>query len=562
MAFSEIALIISAAALFGIVATWLKQPAILGYIIAGFVLALIGHMNPHSIEMMDSLGSLGVALLLFLVGLEMNFDKIRHLGWHIAAIGIFQSTVSIGAGFLLMKLLGFGFVPAIYLALAFSFSSTIVVIKFLSEKKDLDSLYGRIVVGLMLLEDLIAILMLIFLKGISGGGNIGVDFGITLIKGIILVAATLLISRVMPRIISFVGQKGESIFLFSLAWGIGIAALVASEKIGLGIEAGGFLAGLAFAKSAEHFEISGKIKWLRDFFIVIFFVLLGSTMVIGADFGSILVPAIIASLFVLIVNPIITIIGMKILGYSGKTAFLAGITTAQISEFSLVIAARGGEMGHLTNSEITLVTLVGIITIVGSSSLISNSDFIYKSVSKVFKSLKSAAKSGVESTPKKSDNKNHVVVIGAHRLGKGILKSLISLKEPFVVVDFDPQTTKNLEDKGITVIHGDGGDRDVQEAAGFREARLIISTAPSLEDNMLVLEGARYAGKAKVVLTADSEWEGAELYKAGADYVIMPHFLGGEHLGEIMSRTTWAKDLRVMREKDIVELDRQIVSPS
>ncbi len=561
MAFSEIALIISAAAIFGIVATWLKQPAILGYIMAGFVLALLGYMNPHSAEMMDSLGSLGVALLLFLVGLEMNFDKIRHLGWHIAAIGVFQSALSIGAGFVLMKLLGFGVIPAIYFALAFSFSSTILVIKLLSEKRDLDSLYGRIVVGVMILEDLIAILMLIFLEGLSGEGNIGLDFGMTLIKGVALVIATVGISRVMPKLLSFIGQKGESIFLFSLAWGIGVAAIIASENIGLGIETGGFLAGLAFAKSAEHFEISGKIKWLRDFFIVIFFVLLGSTMTVGAGFGAIILPAIIASLFVLIINPVITVFAMRALGYSGKTAFMAGITTAQISEFSLVIAARGGELGHLTNNEITLVTLVGIITIVGSSYMISRSDHIYKLVSNPFKVLKSAAKAGVESAPKKSDNDDHVIIIGAHRLGRGILKSLIASKEPFVVVDFDPQTTKNLESKGITVIHGDGGDSDVQKAAGFERARLIISTAPSIEDNMLILEGARRSGKARMVATADSEWEGSELYKAGADYVIMPHFLGGEHLGEVITNKTWIRDLRSMKRKDILELDREIVSP-
>ncbi|MDD4930762.1 MAG: cation:proton antiporter [Candidatus Colwellbacteria bacterium] len=554
MLFNELAIIISVASVLGIIAIWIRQPSILGYIIAGFALAAFGHINAGSAEFFGSLGSLGVALLLFLVGLEMDFDKIKSLGRHIIIIGAMQTVAAVGIGFGAMQLMNFSITASIYLALAFSFSSTIIAIKLLSEKRDLSSLYGRIVIGIMLLEDFIAILMLIFLEGISNGGaagSVGLDFAFTILKGIGLLILTLVISRIMPKVLEFIGTKGESLFLFSIAWGIGIAALVATKQVGLGIEAGGFLAGLAFARSAEHYEISGKIRWLRDFFIVIFFVLLGAKMATGGDLSSVLWQAVIVSLIVLIVNPVITIISMGALGYSGRTAFLTGLTTAQISEFSLVVAARGGELGHLSQNQVNLVTLVGIITIIVSSYLVVNGEIIYRRLKKLinFFAPDKEEKAGL------SDGKslrNHVILVGAHRLGVGIMSALIERNQKFVVIDFDPHITKELSDKGIPVIHGDGSDQEVQEEAGIDKARVIISTVPSLEDNMALIKEARRANKKiKTVVTADSEREGEELYAARADYVIMPHFIGGEHLGDVIRGRSWAKELEGMKTRDL-----------
>lgn len=511
---------------------------------------------------MDSLASVGVALLLFLVGLEMNFDKIKHLGWHIIAIGTIQSVASIALGFGVLQLMHFGLMTSIYLSFAFSFSSTIIAIKLLSEKKDLSSLYGRIVVGIMLLEDFIAILMIIFLEGLSTGGalsNVMTDFAVTMGKGLLLVIGTLVISRIMPKVLGFIGTKGETLFLFSIAWGIGVAALVATKQVGLGIEAGGFLAGLALARSAEHYEVSSKIRWLRDFFIVMFFVILGSRMAVGGNIGEIIAPALIMSAFVTVINPIVTIIAMSFLGYTGKTAFMVGLTTAQISEFSLVIAARGGELGHLSASQVNLVTLVGIITIVLSSYLIMNGETVYR----IFRGPLSLLEFKKKRTKKKAAEdegmlKDHIVVIGAHRLGQGMIRGLEKSSKKFAVIDFDPHVVRDLARKGIPVYQGDGVDEEVQDSAGIDRAKLIISTVPSLEDNAAIMKTVRRSNrKAKIIVTADSEWEGAELYKMGADYVVMPHFIGGEHLSEALKRDDWTRAISAMRTRDINTLKKE-----
>lgn len=561
MLFNELAIVLSLASVLGIIAIWAKQPSILGYIVAGFLLALAGHLNAGSVELMDSLASIGVALLLFLVGLEMNFDKIKQLGWHIIIIGILQSVVSIALGFGILQLLHFGIITSIYLSFAFSFSSTIIAIKLLSEKKDLSSLYGRIVVGIMLLEDFIAILMIIFLEGLGQGGainNIAADFAITMGKGALLLVGTLIISRIMPKVLDFIGTKGETIFLFSIAWGIGVAALVATKQVGLGVEAGGFLAGLALARSAEHYEVSNKIRWLRDFFIVLFFVILGSRMAVGGGVAEVIVPALIMSAFVVIINPIITIIVMNSLGYTGKTAFLVGITTAQISEFSLVIAARGGELGHLSPSQVNLVTLVGIITIVFSSYLIMNSDAAYKIFRKPLSLLESKKKVNKKKGEGEEFLTGHMVVIGAHRLGQGMIKGLEKSSKKFSVIDFDPHIVKDLERRGIPVYQGDGADEEVQESAGVSRAKLVISTASSVEDSASIIKTVRRSNKkAKIIVTADSEWEGVELYKMGADYVVMPHFIGGEHIGEALMRDDWTKAISGMRKRDIDTLKKE-----
>ncbi len=554
MAFWEIALTISFACLAGMFAIKLKQPSIIGYIATGFILAVWGIMSPAFISSLSAFANVGIALLLFLVGIEMDLGKLKHLGKHILAIGILQSVLSVLAGFALSKLLGFDTIVSAYFALALSFSSTIIVIKFLSEKKDLSSLYGRIVVGVMLVEDFVAILMLLFLDTFTSsmGGNIWTNIGITVLKGTILVLATMLASKYMPRFLSRISTNPEALFLFSLAWGVGVAALV--DKMGLGLAAGGFVAGIAFAKSAEHYEIANKVRWLRDFFIVLFFVALGSQMMISEGIGGIIWQSIVISLFVIVVNPLITIIAMNLLGYSGKTAFLVGLTTAQISEFSLVIATRGGELGYLSPQEVAIITLVGIITIILSSYLVSRSDALYAVLEKPLKYLEFRKKRPKEKEIYAEEG-DHVILIGAHRMGEGILRALKEKEKRFVVIDFDPYVTKSLAKKGFSSYCGDGTDPEILEAANIRRAKAVISTTPSFEDNMVIMRETRRENKyAIVILTADTEFEGKELYRHGADFVMMPHFIGGEQLGEVLTSRSWEDRIKKMRHHDVMTL--------
>lgn len=556
--FTEIALVVVFAAALGIISTWLKQPALLGYIIAGFLLTASGKITESSSSIIEVLASVGIAFLLFLVGMEMNFDKVKHLGKHIVILSLLQTVITLGLGAAILLTLGFDMTKAIFLSLALSFSSTIISVKFLTERRDLSSTYGKLIVGLMLLEDLMAIVALIVSDSLSAGGVITLaglpTLFLIMLKGILLFILMILISGFMPKVLRIVGTKSETIFLFSIAWGIGIAALVSSNWIGMGIEAGGFLAGLAFAKSAEHYEISSKIRWLRDFFIVLFFVLLGSRMIIEGNVLNILPTALVISLFVLIITPIITTIILARMGYDAKTSIYAGLMTGQISEFSMVLASKGMSTGILDKTEVGLVTLVGIITIVMSSFLITHSEVVYGILRKPVKAITKAKKT--EQRIDKDRFLNHTIIIGAHRLGQGMTRELLANNEKVVVIDYDRKMLQKIERMGASVIHGDGSDADILATANIAKAKLVVVTVPLAEDNAVIFSEARTINpRIKIILTANSEWEGKELYDLGADYVIMPHFLSGEHLGGILKSNNWRNKIKELKKINLEHLE-------
>lgn len=555
MLFSEITITIVLASLLGMLMMLFKQPSILGYIIAGAVIGFAGFVSSQSLDVVNALSSVGIALLLFMVGLEMNLDKVKHLGWDIVLLGSLQTICIVSAGFLLVKLIGFAFLPAIYISFGLSFSSTIIVVKLLSEKRDLNSLYGRLVVGSMVFEDFLAIFMLIFLEGVAAGAgsfSLTGDFAITFLKGLTLFVATVFLSRFMPKIVDYLGGKSETLFLFSLAWGLGIALLMDTKLIGLGIVIGGFLAGLSLASSAERYEISGRIRWIRDFFILLFFVALGSQM--GFDLNrEILLKAGILSGFVLIASPIISILLMSLLGYKSRTAFFASLSTAQISEFSLVVAMKGASLNHLTANDVSVMVIVAIVTITISSYYVLYSDNLFKFFKKPLKLLE--LKHPHEDNQAVQELSEHIILIGGHRLGQNIIRSLIDIGESFLVVDFDPQIVKSLRDQGLSVVYGDVAEDDVREAAEFSKARLIISTAPSFEDNAVVLEAARRENpKIKIILRAENDNDAKELYGLGADYVLLPYFLGGEYLGRMLEDDKSCHRLLAVKKRDLKSL--------
>src|SRR3989344_2672278 len=546
--FTEITIALVLAAVFGFVAYLLRQPPIIGFIFAGLAVGFLFNPEMGGVEFIEGLAPIGVALLLFLVGLELDFKGLKNVGLPALVTGLGQIIFTFSIGYFLVKALGFATIPAIYISIALTFSSTIIVIKLLSEKKELTSLYGRIVVGFLLLQDFVAILVLIVLAGLQGDGVSPLGFALTIIKGSIIVAATFIGSRFLPRLLNRVGRSQEMLYLFSIAWVLGIAAL--TEMAGLSIEVGGFLAGVALANSSEHFQIGARMRPIRDFFLILFFVGLGTKMLMAGAVTAI-VPALILSLFVLIGNPLIVMILMGILGYKSRTSFLASVTVAQISEFSLIIAALGLRLGHISATDTALITFVGIVTIFVSSYFIIYSDGIYKTLKPALKLFEFSRKL-IEETSLERDFENHIVLVGVHRTGTSILQALSNSGEDFVALDFDPLIVKNLQEKEIPVIYGDVADEEIQHLVGLRKARLIISTVPNKGDNMTILEAK---GKAKVIVTANNDEDAKEFYKKGASYVIMPYFSGGWGLAQAISGSKGLSGLIELQERDVQVLD-------
>ena len=550
--FTEITVALVLAVIFGFLAHLLRQPAIIGFIVAGIAVGYLASPELGSIEVIEGLAPIGVALLLFLVGLEMNFKELRNVGLPALFTGLGQIVFTAGIGFLISKGLGFATLPSVYIAVALTFSSTIIVVKLLSEKKDLTSLYGRIVIGFLLIQDFVAIIALIFLAGLQGGGVSALDMAFTLIKGGLLVALTFFLSRFFPRLIDKVGRSQEMLYLFSIAWALGISAL--TQFMGLSIEVGGFLAGLALANSSEHFQIGAKLRPVRDFFLILFFVGLGVKM-LGVGAAVPIVPAIIFSLFVLIGNPLIVMTVMGLLGYKARTSFLSSLTVAQISEFGLIIAALGLRIGHLEAEQVALVTMVGILTIIASSYFIIYGDALYKFLKPILKLFEFRRKL-VEETSLEKELKNHTVLVGVHRTGRSILQSLSDTDEDFIALDFDPVLVRELKEKDFPIIYGDVTDEEIQDMVALEKAKLVISTVPNKRDNLAILQAAKEKKKkTKVILTADSEQDAKEFYKQGASYVILPHFVGGWELAQAIGNDSGLNDLVKLQERDAKVLD-------
>jgi voltage-gated potassium channel Kch len=316
-----------------------------------------------------------------------------------------------------------------------------------------------------------------------------------------------------------------------------LAAIVSSPYVGFSIEIGGFLAGLALANTMANYQIIAKARILRDFFIVLFFVLLGIQMSF-ADLPTIIIPAVFLSLFVLLVKPLLVTLVMAAMGYRKRTAYLTGLSLAQISEFSLIVVFMGYKLGHISQKIVSLITVVGLISFFVSTYGLINSKLLFRKMAPYLDFLeRNELKKDAISEPEDSlDNlDNHVVVIGGDQMGESIMEALENRDMDVVLVDFDPNILKKLKDKKVHRLFGDIADLDIQERARLGQAKLVISTIPDVEDNVLLLKELKHENRrAKVVMMALDSHDAKLLYKEGADYVILPHLAGGRQMAEII----------------------------
>lgn len=531
MDFYSISLFLVVAAVFGIIAKFLKQPVLIGYLFAGLALAYLGLIRDT--EGLEALGKIGIALLLFLVGLEMNIRELPTLGKVAMFTGLGQIIFTSILGFLISLLLGYGIIPSVYIAVALTFSSTIIIVKLLAEKGDLGSLYGKIAIGFLLVQDFVAILILMFLAGLKQGDASVLQFLFIGVKALLLLGVVWFLSKkILPYIFNkFVATSPEVMFVGSIAWALGVSALVGGP-LGFSFEIGGFLAGLALSNLPEHLNIASKTRPLRDFFLTIFFLVLGSQLLIH-DIGSIVFPAIIFSLFILIGNPLIVLIIMGVMKYKKRTSFLASVTVAQISEFSFILMAMGYSLGHFGEKEVAVVVLVGVVTMTASTYLILGADKIYLKIKK-YLSIFERKNSREEVLVTEADLDNHVVLIGGGRTGKSLITYLKKTRTPFIVVDYNPKVFSNLAAEKISVILGDVDDSDVLDLAKIEKARLVISAAPTIHDNLALLEYVKNLKiKPLVIVKAGTRDEALKLYEAGAAYVLLPEIIAGEYLRHI-----------------------------
>jgi Kef-type K+ transport system membrane component KefB/Trk K+ transport system NAD-binding subunit len=522
----------------------LKQPLIIGYILSGILVGPFLFNLVHDTETINVFSELGIAFLLFIVGLHLSPKVIKEVGKISLVTGLGQIIFTSVIGFFIAILLGFDTVTSIYISIALTFSSTIIIMKLLSDKDALEKLYGKISIGFLLVQDFVAILILIVISSLARGNGASNLLLTTIIGGVALIAILIPISHyLLPKLSDFVARSQEFLFIFAISWGFGLSLLFL--YIGFSIEVGALIAGIMLSMSPYSFEISSKLKPLRDFFIISFFIILGSNMAFG-DISNLILPAIIFSIFILVGNPLIVIILMGFLGYSKKTGFMAGLTVAQISEFSLILIALGVRTGSLSQEILSLVTIVGLLTIAGSTYMIIYSDFIFNKISRLL-SVFEKKKLKEKEIPKKDYD---YILLGYNRIGFSIIKSFKKITKNFLVVDYDPRIVKELKREGIDAVYGDVDDSELLEDLGIFKASVIVSTIPEKDTNKLILDVIkRNKSKTITLLTARQIGDALELYRYGANYVILPHFLGGEYTAKLIENSK-NKETLYSKEKE------------
>ncbi len=525
----------------------LKQPLIIGYILSGIIVGPYFMNTLPGITEMKVFSEFGIAFLLFIVGLHLSPKVIKEVGKISLITGLGQIFFTALIGYFISVLLGFPPVTSLYISVALTFSSTIIILKLLSDKGDLDNLYGKISIGFLLVQDFVAVLILIVISSYSAGINFFNTMGMTLLRGLFIICVLAPISiYVLPRFQKFFAKSQELLFVFTIAWGLGISSLF--FYAGLSIEVGALIAGVLLSVSPYNLEMSSRLRPLRDFFIISFFLLLGSQMAIS-NFKELILPAMVFSLIIIIGNPLIVMILMGMWGYTKKTSFLSGLTVAQIGEFSLIVIALGVKNGHISNEVLSMITLTSLVTIGACTYLVLYSSQLYSSFSGY---LSVFERKNIRE--KRKINKNtDAVLFGYNRIGFGILTSLKRIKENYLVVDFNPDTIFNMKKLGIPCVYGDVDDDALLQELPLKNLKIAVSTIPEVETNALLLETLKAENPGVIViLRAHSIEDAMRLYARGADYVLTPHFLGGEYLAEMIKETKTDPDgYKKEREKHI-----------
>jgi Kef-type K+ transport system membrane component KefB len=474
-----------------------RMPAIVVYLLCGVVLGPVTGVI-ETTDGLDLVSEFGIALLLFLVGLELSFEKIKDVGKVAILAGIGQVVFTAAGGYVLCWLLDFTFMEALFLATALTFSSTVVVVKLLDEKGELNSLYGRIAVGIFLVQDMVVILILTFLAGMgTTDGAAKVDgwvVAIGLLKAfggmaLLLVLSLLASKYLLPKPFKWAARNPEVLLVWSIFWCF--ALVFAAHELGLSLEVGAFLAGMSLAQLPYNEDLRRRVHPLMNLFIAVFFVMLGVKVEASGALSN-WWPTLVLSLFVLIGNPLIFIVIIGKMGYGRKTAFLTSVTVAQISEFSFIFAGMGMGMGLIGADILSITAMVGVITIAVSSYMIIYSHGLYAWVLR----LGLLKWTFLDGKPEITDRivhagehlEGHVIVVGMNTLGRALVRRLVEKGEDVLAVDTDPAKLEGLPGKALL---GRVGYLSVLEEAGYSRAKLIVSALQIEETNDLLAYRAK-----------------------------------------------------------------------
>ena len=522
----DIGLATVAATVLAYVARMLKQPLLLAYIGAGLLIGppVLGLV--HNEEEIGELSELGLAFLMFIVGLEIDLKKLVSSGRVGALVGMIQVVLCavLTLGFAL--LLGFTGLPALYLGVASAFSSTMIVVKLLSDKSELDTVDGRLTLGILLMQDVLAIVVLALQPNLDEPSLLPI--GLSLLSGLGLVAGALLVSRfVLPSLFQYVAKSPEVVLISAISWCliVGYLAILANFSIAMGA----LIAGVTLSAFPYSLDVVAKIRTLRDFFVTLFFVALGMQLQIGSIqivLAAIALSGVVIASRFLTVGPV-----LYLMGYGARVGTLCSLSVAQAGEFALVIAAIGLALGHIGRDVASILALVLVITSTLSTYMMMANHTIAHRAVDLLKRLGIAERAHTEaSTSSDAMHAGHeVVVLGFHRAASSILHLTegSDRRHDLLVVDFSPEVYRELQAMGVPIVYGDISNLDTLEHAGVEQASIVVSTVSEDflrgTDNITLLKHVRRLNPhARVILSAETFERARQMYEAGADYVILP----------------------------------------
>ncbi len=538
----EIGISILAATILGFIFQSLRQPVILGYLVAGAIVGPeIGFAFVHAPENIKVISEIGLILLLFIIGLELNPVSLLSSGRKLifAGIGQFILCVLIGIGFFWMigYGLGGGNIDALYLSVFCALSSTAIVVKLLYDKFELDTFAGKMSLGILIFQDIWAILVLALQPNFRNPEIVTALLAIG--KSIVLLGVGFLLSRYLLKwVFERISKTPEMVVGMAIAWCVLMAGV--ASWIGLSMEMGALIAGVAISSFPYGVHIIAKVLPLRDSFLTLFFLSIGMT--IPMPTVSLITQAVIVVLFV-IASRFLTVYPILSLSGSGRrTAFITSLNLAQISEFSLVIAALGLQYGHIRGELVSITIYAMAITSVLSSYFINGNHQIYIVVDKLL------ARFGFRDGRKPdaaSDNRQDypIVFLGFHRGANAVLEKLAEsapdLIKKILVVDFNLEVLNYLRSKNIKGVFGDISSMDTLHHAHVEKAEMILATIPDMllkgTNNAEIVKTCRaMAHHAVIIATADSAAQIDMLKSAGANDVILPYSLIGDKVSSLV----------------------------
>ena len=521
--FTEMAVILLISVFLGALGSRLKQPLIVTFIAVGILVgpSVLGWVELN--DRIDLLAKMGIALLLFLVGLKLDIHVIKNMGPVALATGLGQVFFTSFFGFLLSILLGLSIIESLYVAVALTFSSTIIIVKLLSDKKELDQLHGRIAIGFLIVQDIVVVLAMIVLTSMGDAGSESslwnMAFTTIVNGGILLLVVVVMMRFVLTPLLNQMAKSSEMLILFSISWAVSLAAL--GVHLGFSKEVGAFLAGVAVASTPYREIVASRLVSLRDFLLLFFFIDLG----VGLELSTLtnqLVPGLILSLFVLIGNPLIVMFILSYMGYQKRVGFLAGLTVAQISEFSLILAALGASQGYINDEIVGMITLVGLITISVSTYMILYSQKLYAFLQPVLKGFKPRQKKTTIEDVQDHSAHYDLVIFGLGRIGEMMAEALSGQGMSVLAVDSNPEMVKCKERAPYKVLYGDMEAPEFLSHLPLQETRWVISSVRDVHTNIAMLYGLKEVGFAgKTAVYSQSEEEADLLRTKGVSHIVM-----------------------------------------